>query len=330
MRAIILVLCLLTALPVWAETPDLKGIVERHVVPRYQTLADEATDLADAASQDCSAESVDLLAAYHETFDAWVAVSHLRFGPSEVGDRAFAIAFWPDPRGSTPKALAALIRAEDPAVFDREEFADVSVAARGLYALEFLLFDAQFSDAEKGDYHCALVKALTADISASTNAILAGWQDGYADLMARPGNDTYRTATEAAQQLFTSLSTGLEFTANTRLGRPMGTFERPRPKRAEAWRSGRSLRHVVLSLKSTRDLAALISMKDPEVAEAFEAAIAKAEGLNDPVFASIANPQERIRVEALQQSINTIRQLLAEKVGPSLGIAAGFNALDGD
>ena len=83
MHAIILVLSLLTALPVWAETPDLKGIVERHVVPRYQTLADEATDLADAASQDCSAESVDLLAAYHDTFDAWVAVSHLRFGPLE-------------------------------------------------------------------------------------------------------------------------------------------------------------------------------------------------------------------------------------------------------
>ena len=229
MRAIILVLSLLTALPVWAETPDLKDIVERHVVPRYQTLADEATDLADAASQDCSTESADLLTAYHDTFDAWVAVSHLRFGPSEVGDRAFAIAFWPDPRGSTPKALAALIRAEDPAVFEREEFADVSVAARGLYALEFLLFDAQFLDAEKGDYHCALVKALTADISANTNAILAGWQDGYADLMSRPGNDTYRTATEAAQQLFTSLSTGLEFIANIRLGRPMAPSNAPGP-----------------------------------------------------------------------------------------------------
>jgi len=34
-------------------------------------------------------------AAYHVAFDAWMSVSHLRFGPSEADDRAFAIAFYP-------------------------------------------------------------------------------------------------------------------------------------------------------------------------------------------------------------------------------------------
>ena len=269
-------------------------------------------------------------AAYHDAFDAWTGVSHLRFGPSETEDRAFALAFWPDPRGSTPKALGTLIRDQDPAVNSPEDFATVSVAARGFYALEFLLYDPQVTGGGDEDYRCALLRAVAADISANAAAILGDWESGYGNLMSNPGNDTYRTATEAAQQFFTALSTGLEFASTTRLGRPMGTFDRPRPKRAEARRSGRSLRNVVLSLESAQDLAALLSGDDPDVDDAFENAIREASELDDPVFAGVAEPQGRFRVEALQQRIEVIRRLLAEDIGPRLGIAAGFNSLDGD
>ncbi|MEM6371483.1 MAG: hypothetical protein AAF727_01715 [Pseudomonadota bacterium] len=44
----------------------------------------------------------------------------------------------------------------------------------------------------------------------------------------------------------------------------------------------------------------------------------------------VAEPSGRLRVEVLQQSIDVIRHLLAEEVGPDLGISAGFNSLDGD
>ncbi|MEO0515426.1 MAG: imelysin family protein, partial [Planctomycetota bacterium] len=83
------------------------------------------------------------------------------------------------------------------------------------------------------DYVCTLVQAVAQDIDANASAILAEWEGGYADLLGNPGNDTYRTEAEAVQQFFTSLSTGLEFTWGTRLARPMGTFDRPRPNRAE-------------------------------------------------------------------------------------------------
>jgi len=55
-----------------------------------------------------------------------------------------------------------------------------------------------------------------------------------------------------------------------------------------------------------------------------------AEGLDDPALAGVAEPQGRLRVEALQQSINDIRSLAAAQLGPTLGISAGFNSLDGD
>lgn len=86
----------------------------------------------------------------------------------------------------------------------------------------------------------------------------------------------------------------------------------------------------MLSLEATRDLAAQISTYDPEVQKVFNIALKKAKDLEDPVFATVNDPQGRFRVEVLQQSIDNIRQLLGEKIGPQFGIAAGFNSLDGD
>ncbi|MEM9342410.1 MAG: imelysin family protein [Pseudomonadota bacterium] len=328
MRLILSALAVSFATTTTAQTPDVKAIVDQHILPGYQALATETADLAAAAVADCAPDSEALRVAYNEAFDAWVRVSHLRFGPSETDDRAFALAFWPDPRGSTPKALSTLIRDQDPAVETAEAFSTVSVAARGFYALEFLLYDPQFADS--GAYRCTLTQAIANDIAANSAAILGDWEATYATLMSEPGNDTYRTPTEAAQQVFTALSTGLEFTADTRMGRPLGTFERPRPNRAEARRSGRSLRHVVLSLEATRELAALISDQDDAVDQAFADALDRAKGLDDPVFAGVADPQTRFPIDVLQTRITSIRRLLAEEIGPELGVTAGFNSLDGD
>lgn len=330
MRLLALALTVVMASPAFGDQPDIRAIVEDHVLLGYETLALETSELAQTAALDCTPGNPTLIAAYHDAFDAWLAVSHLRFGPSEQDDRAFALAFWPDPRGSTPKALATLIRDEDVAVFDALAFRTVSIAARGFYALEFLLFDPQFTQTDASDYHCRLIQAVTTDIAMTSSAIQMGWIEGYADLIADAENETYRTSEEAARQLFTALSTGLEFTSQTRLGRPMGTFDRPRPNRAEARRSERSLRHVILSLEATRELAALISNENDTLDSAFETAIERAVALDDPVFASVAEPQGRLNVEVLQQNIETIRAILAEDVGPSLGISAGFNSLDGD
>jgi len=330
MRFMTLAAAAVFATPAFAEQPVIRAIVENHILPGYETLVLETSELAAAATENCSPENPSLIASYHDAFDAWVSVSHLRFGPSEQNDRAFALAFWPDPRGSTPKALSALIRDEDTAVSDVVAFETVSIAARGFYALEFLLFDPQFSPGANPEYHCKLIQAVTTDIAMTANAVHKSWVDGYADLMANAKNDTYRSSMEAARQLFTALSTGLEFTSQTRLGRPMGTFGRPRPNRAEARRSQRSLRHVVFSLEATRELATLISGENDALDQAFLKALARAEDLDDPVFAGVADPQGRLKVEVLQQNIETIRTILAEDVGPSLGIAAGFNSLDGD
>ncbi|WP_322865077.1 imelysin family protein [Aquicoccus sp. G2-2] len=337
MRFIFILLALLWTLPVFAA--DLgainKAVVDQHILPGFARLAERADALNAAAKAECAPASEPLRAAYNAAFDAWLGVSHLRFGPTETGDRGFALAFWPDPKGFTSKTLRGLIMAEDPAVNDPAKFAHVSIAGRGFYALEFLLYDDAIRATGTPEYRCKLTRAVAADIDSVAHAILTDWQESYADVLLSPGEGTrYRSREEAAQELFKALTAGLQFTADTRLGRPLGSFDRPRPKRAEAWRSGRSLHNVVQALEALQSLAVLLSGEHEDLARKFKTGFAETfdltAKLDDPVFAGVADPSGRLRVEILQQSIERIRALLATDLGPTLGVAAGFNALDGD
>jgi len=315
--------------------PVVADVVDHHVLPKVEGFATASAALRDAARSDCRAASQPLQDRFHETFDAWTRMSHLRFGPTETGDRAFAIAFWPDSRGVTPKALRALLQAEDPALSDPQAFQEVSIAARGLYALEFLLFDEELSAYGSDQARCALVQAVAGDVAENAARIDQDWRTSRADLLKHPSpGAAYATDAEAAQELFKALGTGLQFTADTRLGRPLGTFDRPRPARAEARRSGRSLRQVALSVASARDLSLRLAAGDlPLVADltvAFDRIDQAAGRIEDPVFAGVSDVQGRLRVEALQQRINEARALIAGRLGPGLGVSAGFNALDGD
>ena len=315
----------------------IRSVVEKHILPSTKALAETSATLAASAQDNCEPQDSALRLAYGRAFDAWIAVSHLHFGPFETDNRGFALAFWPDTRSKTPKTLGAMIRNADQVAGDATAYAAVSIAARGFYALEFLLYDAPLSRIGSTAYRCQLLRRVTADISLTATAISTDWQQLYAPLLLRAGtvgNVTYQTTEEAVQELFKAMMTGLQFTTQARLGRPMGTPQRPRPKRAEARRSGRSMRHVQLSLTALADLAMLLSAGNPPIqtnlAIRFKHTQKLAAQLNDPIFATVATPQGRIRFEVLKQSIEIITLMCIKELAPKLGVVGGFNALDGD
>jgi predicted lipoprotein len=332
-----LLTAVLAVAPIIATAQDahIAEIVDEHILPRFQTLAASSAHLAATAHDDCLPTSQPLRTAYGQAFDAWVSVSHLRFGPTEVDDRAFGLAFWPDSRGATPRTLASLIADQDPVIASPEDYAQVSIAARGFYALEFLIYDESIAETGRPADRCTLIQTVATDIASTSAAILEDWETDYAARLLTPSADgTYRSEEEVLQELFKALTTGLQFTSDTRLGRPLGTFDRPHPTRAENWRSGRSARQVDLSLAALRDLALHLASDDADLTAridaSFQTSITRLADLDDPIFAGVAFPQARIKVEALQQSIDTIRALVRDELGPKLGVAAGFNALDGD
>jgi predicted lipoprotein len=338
MRRFALAISVLVApLSAQADTTNavVNSIVADHILPRFEGLADSTNAFAEMALQDCNSTSVALRAAYGDAFDAWISASHLRFGPTEVDDRAFALAFWPDSRGATPRTLTNLLTEQDPIASSAQDYAQVSIAARGFYAMEFLLYDEKLMSEGGQGYHCQLVQTISADMAATSQGILEDWKSDYASKLQNPEpTGVYRSEAEALQELLRSLSAGLQFTSETRLGRPLGTYDRPRATRAEARRSGRSSHHVTLSLTALQDLASRLAVGNADLTahldKGFERALSQLSKLDDPIFAGVSVPQTRIKIEVVQQSIETIRSTVREELGPTLGVAAGFNSLDGD
>ncbi|MFP7674909.1 imelysin family protein [Marivita sp. S0852] len=306
---------------------DVSNALDKHILPAYGKLAEATQMLADVAQADCTPSAV--IPAYHTAYDAWIAASHIQVGPIEDQGLAIALAFWPDPKDRTAKALARLTSAQDPVVDDASAFVEVSAAAQGFTALERVLFDPQ----PNRDYACRLTRAITVGLANKAVALNTAWPE-FAALMrlaGADGNTRFQSPEETQRTLYTALSTGLEFLHDQRLGRPLGSYDRPRPTRAEARRSDRSLRHIQLSLAALEDLA--VTMTDGDLTQtraAFAEARARAAELNDPALAGVANPAKRIRVEALQRTVRDIQNAINSEIGTPLGITAGFNSLDGD
>jgi len=94
------------------------------------------------------------------------------------------------------------------------------------------------------------------------------------------------------------------------------------------------LRHIKLSLGTLREHAVLLSTGHPEMADQLQAGFDAAdEALNrikDPVFADLTDPSAWLHADVLRQSIDLIRDQQSANLGAALGVASGFNALDGD
>ncbi|NVK62866.1 MAG: imelysin family protein [Rhodobacteraceae bacterium] len=316
-----------------AASPAMAGIEEAltdHILPGFAGFSTAADALAVTAEADCSPDA--LRAPWNAAFDAWTEIGDVRMGPSETG--ALSVSFWPDARGFTPKTLRRLISSEEEVGTDPTAFADVSIAARGLFALEQMLYDADFDDYAPGSYACTLVQTATADLASQAQALEAGWRDGYAAVLrsaGAEGNSAFLSEQEAMTALYTQVLSSLEFTADSRLGRPLGTFERPRPTRAEAWRSGRSLRNVLLYAEAAEELAMALSDGEmPQTEAAMQRLRDAAEKVSDPSLQDIEDPSARLRVEIVQQNVRALSGYIEQELGVPLGLTAGFNSQDGD
>ncbi|MBS8229189.1 imelysin family protein [Vannielia litorea] len=323
-----LLTALLLATPLHAGVPEA---IEGHILPRHAAFAEAASALDAAAQADCTAEA--LKPAYHDAFDGWIGVQHLALGPLQDLGGPLALQFWPDTKGFTARQLDLLLKAADPATTTPEGFAAQSVAVQGFMALERMLYDEALSGYEPGSFSCALTRAIAHDIAAKAEALNAGWPATAEALRTAgdDGNTTYLAPREAAQALFTALISGIEYNDDARLARPLGSFEKPRPTRAEAWRSGRSQRNLALSLEALEELARLLA--DGEASETqrlFDETEAWLADLDEPGFQGVSDPVARMGVESLTSYLELLKETAAAEVGDHLNVGQGFNALDGD
>ena len=327
-------------------------IIDEHIVPAYERMMSSAGELDINAQAFCQRPGEQGLTALRTSFnhamDAWQRVQYIQFGPIREELRYNRIQIWPDKRGSIGKHITRLIDRGDPEALEADRFAQGSIAVQGLSALEHLLFGDGVSAADFGgdkitDYRCQLVQAITANLLGIASDIVNGWTGGEGAHRARytsapqieDGEDPQRRLDIA---ILNNLYAQLLLINGYKLERPLGaSLEKARGKRAESWRSGRSLRNIELNLKSLHELyreGFADRLPDETLKADIEGAFARIASLvdqaNDPLSAAVQDPTQRDLLVSLKAEIQVLRKLFTGAVSQQLDIPIGFNALDGD
>ena len=326
------------------------SLVESHALPRYERLA-AATEAFAAASEAFCAKASDagqeqLRTGFHDTMDAWMGVQHLRFGPVDARMRGFRFYFWPQARAKAADAVAELVAADD----EEERLARIdraNVAVQGLLAAEVLVHDDRYTGAEARG--CGLLTAVAANMRAMAAAILVDWREGddaFACLVTTPGPDNPHFEDHAAGTLafFQSFHDSLQLIYDVNLRPVIGeSATTVRPVLAESRLSGRSQRNIVVRLEALQalylgegsaGLGDLTAVADPKLdrlmRKAFRLTLATARSIDGAVEKAAADPARRPPVKKLATQAQALKQIVRDRLAPALGLAVGFNALDGD
>ncbi|MGR3615678.1 MAG: imelysin family protein [Paracoccaceae bacterium] len=263
---------------------------------------------------------------------SWAPLDSYQFGPVEATGAALAVNFWPDKKNFVGRALHALLKQNDAAQRDPQIIAAGSAAGQGFPALEMLLY----SDLPE----CPAIIGISAYVDLMAQTLFTDWfkPGGWADLTysAGPDNPVYVTEAEFTKTLFTAVDFGLFRVSEQRLGRPLGTYDRSFPKRAEAWRSGLTNALTEAQLFGISEMiefgfsGSIVTADRTRVLSRLERTRARLRGLDMPLSQAVAAPTSRFRVEAMQSQVNAVRDDLAQSIGPQLGVDAGFSPADGD
>ena len=325
------------------------ALVESHALPGYRKLA-AATEAFATASEAFCAEASDaglaqLRARFHDTMDAWMGVQHLRFGPVESFNRAHRFYFWPQARAKVADAVAEIVAEREDAAALAARIESANVAVQGLLAAEVLLHDARYLGADARG--CGLLAAVTANMSAMAAGILADWREGdgaFASLMAAPGPDNpqFEDHADGTLAFFQGLHDSLQLIHDVKLKPVIGeSAQQVRPVLAESRLSGRSQRNIAVTLEALQalyisegGLGSLTAVADPKLDDlmhkAFRLTLATAQSLGGPVENAAADAARRPKAEKLAKQVRALRQIVRDRLAPALGLAVGFNALDGD
>ena len=327
------------------------ALVETHALPRYERLGTATDAFAGAVEAFCTRESgadqERLRAAFHDAMDAWMGVQHLRFGPVDARMRGFRFYFWPQARNKVGEAVAELVAAGKDGAALAARIGRTNVAVQGLLAAEVLVYDDRYLDADARG--CGLLVAVTANMRAMAAGILSEWREGddaFARLMTEPGPDNPHFQDHAAATLafFQGLHDSLQLIYDINLKPVIGdSAQSVRPVLAESRLSGRSRRNIVATLEALQSLylgegsaglGEITAVADPKLdrlmRKAFRLTLATAQSIEGPVEQAATDAARRPQVQKLAKQVQALKQIVRDRLAPALGLAVGFNALDGD
>ncbi|UUX48599.1 imelysin family protein [Nisaea acidiphila] len=323
--------------------------VTRHILPRYERLAETGEALTAAADTYCAVKNAAAFStldrAFRDYWIAWAGIRHIQFGPVTYLDRAYRIQFWPDTRNKIGKQLSRTLSAADETALSADRFSGTSVAIQGLPALERLLAEGHESYAtEKGTFRCSLTTVIARNLADMARNIAVEWNptDGYAQYLSGAGSDPDTEIGQVSIDLLQSLLAEVEASRDLRIGRPIGSsVETARPKLAEAWRSGLSLEIMATSVEGIADLylnggfdTALRMAGNAKLADRIATLFSQVSGdiaaIGMPLYRAYEDAAARRKLETIRAELKELAGMIRTDLAVSLDISPGFNSRDGD
>ena len=333
-----------------------QALLKKHILPRYEKFSSQTIKLDLAARQFCKAPSIANLPLikkkFHSAADAWAGVQHIQFGPIEEQLRLNRVYYWPDKHNTGSRHLGRLLKSEDETLLSEEQFSIISVALQGFPALERLLFSQSeqlFKQDRSSKFRCRLIQAISLNLREISAAVLKEWNDPnnpFLQVVTSSGVQIYSGENEIFQDYLASLYGNLRAIHDLKIHRTLGeTPESSRPRLADAWRSGRSLRNIILNLEAAQKLFEgegdfgiddFIEMLKPDSTTAkdfktyLKYTLKTARSISLPLHQAVRDQQQHEQVERLKAQMLALVILVRTRVSTAVGMGTGFNFLDGD
>lgn len=321
------------------------AVTDAHVIPSYRAFAASAEELSAGAAGFCAAMTADALASlqtqFHTAMDGWQSVQHIQFGPITYFNWNFRIQYWPDDNGTGARQLSALIAAQDPAVLATEVFDRQSVGVQGFQALESLLFDAtSLADLQADPYRCQVMQTIAANIAEIASGVSERWESEFRTTVANADErGFFESAEDATIDYLKALVEPVRRVQQQKLEAVLGaTPDAARVRRAESWRSERTLRNVKLNVAAleqefrSSEPALSSVLQDADIAlvdAAFAQVTAALAAQPDSLDAALAAEGGHAALLQVTQNLDALFEAL-EAALKNTDLYLGFNSLDGD
>lgn len=335
-------------------TQPIEKMIAGYIQPEARVFADVTTRLPEAVKEVCQEPAdeakADFKVVFSDAVGQFARIHFLRLGPLIEEDRISRLAFQPDPRGIAQRQIRKLYAVQDESVWTAESLSEKSVALQGLTALQLIAFDKTGAvilgeEGERRDFTCSYALAISENVVSIARDVMLSWfdADGFSKTLLQTdgSNARYQTDMEALEDVFQTLSTALIVVRDQNITPALGSSEeKVRPNRIPFSRSGNGV--VFLTSEMNGILDAIRSMDlEPMMPEEhawligsmtfeFENALKTLKKLQPPLRETFEVSGAYGQLSLLVISLNSLQRLVGERVAGALGLAGGFNALDGD
>ena len=346
--AALLVPCLALAQSSENWTQVNLSVTDNHVIPGYISLENAAAGMATAAQSFCrspDAAGLDVFRnGFHNSMDAWQQIQHIQFGPITYFNWNFRIHYWPDEKGTGARQLDDLIDAMNNDSLAADNFARESVGVQGFPALERLLFDDESLLAFREDnYRCQVAQAIALNISDIASGVSQRWRDEFRTTIENADErGFFESAEDATIDFLKAQIEPVRRIQQQKVEEVIGdSVARARIRRAESWRSNRSLRNLRLNVLALENLfsgneeqaVALGAVLMPEdrtlISDAFRTLKMRLEAAPDSIEEALDAEGGYAQLQQIAAGLDDLFEAFEAGL-KNTELYLGFNSLDGD